>query len=412
MILTEIGGVEVRSLADRFGTPTYVYDRGTIEARIASLRGFAVIRFAQKANSNLAILSLMRRNGIVLDAISAGEIHRALKAGYEPREIVYTADVFDRLGLQMVDELGIRVNCGSPDMIRQLGMRCPGREITLRINPGFGHGHHQKTNTGGEQSKHGIWHEQLHDCLVLAREHDLKVTGIHMHIGSGADPDHLSKVAAALARIAEQVGPELGMISAGGGLPVPYREDDPALDVTSYAEVWTKTRRRLEAKLGRSIELEIEPGRYLVAEAGFLICEIRAIKQMGRFTFYLLDAGFNDLPRPILYGAYHPMSICPRGTPSRERLPVVVGGRLCESGDIFTQRDGGIVETRELPKAQVDDLLIMHCAGAYAFSMASHYNSSPFAAEVLVSKGEPYLTRRRQNLDDLTRDETIPDLAD
>lgn len=412
MILTEIAGVDIRSLAEQFGTPTYVYDRATIEARIGDLRGFAVIRFAQKANSNLAILDLMRRNGIVVDAISAGEIHRALKAGYGPEQIVYTADVFDRASLALVDELDIRVNCGSPDMIRQLGLRCSGREVTLRINPGFGSGHHKKTNTGGEQSKHGIWHEQLHDCLRLAREHRLAVTGIHMHIGSGTDLDHLSKVARALVRIAEQVGPGLRTISAGGGLPIPYREDEPRLDIPSYAEVLTKTRQGLESKLGRSIELEIEPGRYLVAEAGYLLCEIRAIKQMGSMTFYLLDAGFNDLPRPILYGAYHPMSICPRGKVPHERQLVVVGGRLCESGDIFTQRDGGFLETRELPKAEVGDLLTIHCAGAYAFTMASNYNSSPLAAEVLLSNRKPYLTRQRQSLEDLIRGETIPVLAD
>jgi diaminopimelate decarboxylase len=412
MLLTEIGGVDVRTLAEQFGTPTYVYDRAMIERRISDLAGFAVTRFAQKANSNLAILDLMRRNGILVDAISAGEVHRALKAGYTPAEIVYTADIFDRESLALVDELNIRVNCGSPDMIWQLGRRCPSREITLRINPGFGHGHSLKTNTGGEHSKHGIWHEQLQDCLALAKRHRLEVTGIHMHIGSGTDLEHLSRVATALCRVAEQVGPRLKVISGGGGLPIPYREDDPELDVGAYADVWLTAKQALESKLGTSLQLEIEPGRYLVAEAGHLICEIRAIKQMGLNTFYLLDAGFNDLARPILYGAYHPMSICPRGAPSSERQQVVVGGRLCESGDIFTQHEGGFVETRELPEASVGDLLTIHCAGAYASTMASNYNSSPLAPEVLISKGKPHLIRQRQPFEDLIRNETIPRLTD
>src|SRR6516225_9851709 len=187
MIVTQIAGVEIRSLAERFGTPTYVYDRAKIEERIGDLRGFPVIRYAQKANSNLAILDLMRRNGVVVDAVSAGEIHRALKAGYEPGQIVYTSDIFDHPALEMVGRYNLHVNCGSPDMIAQLGSRHPGRSITLRINPGFGHGHSQKTNTGGEQSKHGIWHEQLPDCLKLAGRYRLKVSGVHMHIGSGTD---------------------------------------------------------------------------------------------------------------------------------------------------------------------------------------------------------------------------------
>jgi len=408
MVLTEIAGLDIRTLAERFGTPLFVYDRAVIEKRIADLEPFPVIRYAQKANSNLAILALMRRHGIVIDAISAGEIHRALRAGYQPADIVYTADVFDRAGLAMVEELNIRTNCGSADMIRQLGARCPGREITLRINPGFGHGHSLKTNTGGEHSKHGIWHEEIGQSLDLAASHRLKVTGVHMHIGSGSDLEHLARVADAMVRVGRQIGPALAMISAGGGLPVPYRDDDPRVDIPAYADVWARARARLETELGRSLVLEIEPGRFLVAEAGHLVAEIRAIKQMGRNTFYLLDAGFNDLARPILYGAYHGMSVCPAGSASDGRHAVVVAGRLCESGDIFTQREGGIVETRELPRACVGDLLVVHCAGAYAFSMASNYNSSPLAAEVLISRDTPHLIRARQTLDDLIRGESIP----
>jgi len=240
-IRTQIAGVSVVELAQRFGTPTYVYDAAKIVERIHDLRAFDVIRYAQKACSNLAILALVRQHGVVVDAVSAGEIHRALKAGYRVQgsgerqesgvrgqgpgdrgqetgdrsqqppsslvshpsslipqltthhpEIVYTADIFDREALEMVVRLDIPVNCGSPDMIDQLGARAPGRNITLRINPGFGHGHSQKTNTGGEQSKHGIWHEQLDDCLRRADRHGLAVTGLHMHIGSGTDLEHLA----------------------------------------------------------------------------------------------------------------------------------------------------------------------------------------------------------------------------
>lgn len=408
MILTEIAGVGIRTLARQFGTPTYVYDRAMIERRIAQLRGFDTIRYAQKANANLAILDLMRRNGVVVDAVSAGEIHRALVAGYKPDDIIYTADIFDHPALDLIEKHNIRVNCGSPDMITQLGQRCPGREITLRINPGFGHGHSQKTNTGGEQSKHGIWHEQLPDCLVLAKKHGLRVTGIHMHIGSGTDLEHLAQVCGALARAADLAKEHLKIISAGGGLPTPYRPGDQPLDVAAYTALWKKTKERLEQQLGKHLEMEVEPGRFPVAEAGYLICEIRAVKKMGGNTFYLLNAGFNNLARPILYGAYHPMSICPAGAASSQTQPVVVGGPLCESGDIFTQAEGGFVETRELPVAQVGDYLTIHCAGAYGFAMGSNYNSMPLAAEVLIADGKPQLVRQRQSLDDLIRGEVIP----
>ena len=299
-------------------------------------------------------------------------------------------------------------------MIDQLGSRAPGRNITLRINPGFGHGHSQKTNTGGEQSKHGIWHEQLTDCLQRADHHGLSITGLHLHIGSGTDLEHLSQVCGALEKLALEVGRSLTSISAGGGLPTIYKTGDTYVDIDVYYKLWHATRQRLEQAFGHPLSLEIEPGRYLVAESGYLVSEIRAVKQMGNNTFYLLDAGFNNLARPILYGSYHPMSVVPIGTPgaSRPLRDVVVGGPLCESGDIFTQADGGFVCTRSLPTAEVGDLLVIECAGAYGFGMGSNYNSKPLAAEVLVRDGESHLIRRRQTVQDLMQGETLlPELA-
>jgi diaminopimelate decarboxylase len=413
---TEIAGVSVADLAARFGTPVYVYDAAKILARIHDLSRFDVIRYAQKACSNIAILDLMRRAGVLVDAVSAGEIHRALAAGFQPGTgehppIVYTADIFDRASLDLVVKLGLPVNCGSPEMIDQLGERAPGSNITLRINPGFGHGHSQKTNTGGEQSKHGIWHTQLDDCLQRADRLGLAVTGLHMHIGSGTDLEHLSQVCGALEKAALVVGRSITTISAGGGLPIPYREGQTFVDVDQYFELWDATRHRLAESFGHAVTLEIEPGRYLVAESGYLVSEIRAIKQMGNNTFYLLDAGFNNLARPILYGAYHPMSICPRSSASGAEpafADVVVGGPLCESGDIFTQEEGGFVCKRSLPAAAVGDLLVIERAGAYGFAMASNYNSKPLPPEVLVRDGQPHLVRARQTPDDLIRGEAIP----
>jgi diaminopimelate decarboxylase len=202
-------------------------------------------------------------------------------------------------------------------------------------------------------------------------------------------------------------------ISAGGGLPVPYREGQEYVDIAAYFELWNATRHRLATEFGHEITLEIEPGRYLVAESGYLVSEIRAIKTMGENTFYLIDAGFNNLARPILYGAYHPMAICPADSePARPRArsnrDVVVGGPLCESGDIFTQEEGGFVARRALPDADVGDYLVIGCAGAYGNAMASNYNSKPLVAEVLIENGQPHLVRRRQSLDDIIRGEMVP----
>ena len=412
-IRQSIAGIGVRDLAQKFGTPTYVYDAASILERVGDLQQFDLIRYAQKACSNIAILDLVRRAGVVVDAVSAGEIRRAIAAGYkagsENSEIVYTADIFDRETLELVVEKNIHVNCGSPDMIDQFGERAPGRSITLRINPGFGHGHSQKTNTGGEQSKHGIWHEQLDDCLRRAARHRLSITGVHMHIGSGTDLEHLAQVCGSLEQAVGVIGKSVTTISAGGGLPIPYHSQQSYVDLDQYFQLWNATRKRLEHSLGHELSLEIEPGRYLVAESGYLITEIRAIKRMGGNLFYLLDAGFNNLARPILYGAYHPMSIVP-GDDATERpsQDVVVGGPLCESGDIFTQEEGGFVCTRNLPVAKVGEYLVLERCGAYGAVMASNYNSKPIAAEVLIRDGKAHLIRQRQTFDDLIRGEVIP----
>jgi diaminopimelate decarboxylase len=413
-MLTEIAGVAVVDLARRFGTPTYVYDAAMILQRLADLAAFDHVRYAQKACANLAVLDLLRRHGALVDAVSAGEIRRALAAGYvaqgDPPPIVYTADIFDAESLDLCVQQGIHVNCGSPHMIEQFGRRAPGEQITLRINPGFGHGHSRKTNTGGDQSKHGIWHEQLADWVARAQQFGLTVTGLHMHIGSGTDLEHLSQVCVAMESAAAVVGPTLTSISAGGGLPVPYREGDGYVDLHAYFALWNAMRQRLAGRFAHPIGMEIEPGRYLVAESGCLVTEIRAVKRQGGNTFYLLDAGFNNLARPILYGSYHPMSIVRAdGGAPRPEQEVIVGGPLCESGDIFTQEEGGYVSTRLLPQANVGDLLVIECAGAYGAVMGSNYNSRPLAAEVLIRDGQPRLIRRRQTFDDMVREELIED---
>ena len=414
--LTEIAGQTIPELARRFGTPVYVYDAAPIACRIAELAAFDVVRYAQKACSNIAIVDLVRRHGGLVDCVSAGEIHRALAAGFKPGqskhppEIVFTADIFDRESLDLVAEHDIHVNCGSPDMIDQYGERMPGHPITLRINPGFGHGHSQKTNTGGSHSKHGIWHEQIEDCIERATKSRLTIRGLHVHIGSGTDMEHLNKVCGAVEKAALAVGSTILSISVGGGLPISYTGDDEPLDIAAYYELCNAARHRLAVEFGHEISLEIEPGRYLMAESGYLLAEIRAVKTTGENRFYLVDAGFNNLARPILYGAYHPLAICPAdGKPTpRPTCDVVVGGPLCESGDIFTQEEGGFVARRKLPEATVGDYLVIGYAGAYGAVMGSNYNSKPLAPEVLIEDGTPHLVRRRQTLDDLVQHESIP----
>lgn len=404
----------ISHIAQEYQTPCWVYDAATIRQQIAQLRQFDVIRFAQKSCSNIHILRLMREQGVLVDSVSLGEVERALVAGFDPTQasehapIVFTADLLDQAALRRVVELNIPVNCGSPQMLEQLGQAHPCHPVWLRINPGFGHGHSRKTNTGGEQSKHGIWHEELPAAYALIKKLGLHLVGLHMHIGSGVDYDHLQSVCDAMIAQVHACPFDLSAISIGGGLSIPYQAGEAKVDTAHYFEIWDQARQQIEAHLGHKISMEIEPGRFLVAQSGILISELRAQKQVGSNFFTFVDAGFNDLVRPAMYGSYHQITAHTPDGQARTGAPrpTVVAGPLCESGDVFTQEEGGVVTHQELPMCEIGDLIVFHDAGAYGASMSSNYNSRPLIPEVLVDGETVRLIRRRQTIEELIGLET------
>ncbi|KFD23391.1 diaminopimelate decarboxylase [Yokenella regensburgei] len=405
---TDLTADNLLRLPAEFGCPVWVYDAQIIRRQVAQLSRFDVVRFAQKACSNIHILRLMREQGVKVDSVSLGEIERALVAGFDPRsnpdDIVFTADVIDEETIARVAELGIPVNAGSVDMLDQLGTASPGHRVWLRINPGFGHGHSQKTNTGGENSKHGIWYSDLPAALAVMQRHQLQLVGIHMHIGSGVDYGHLEQVCGAMVQQVIDFGQDLQAISAGGGLSIPYREGEETIDTDHYYGLWNAAREQIARHFGHPVKLEIEPGRFLVAQAGVLVAQVRGVKEMGSRHFVLIDAGFNDLMRPAMYGSYHHISALAADGRDLSQAPVldtVVAGPLCESGDVFTQQEGGKVETRALPAVVAGDYLVLHDTGAYGASMSSNYNSRPLLPEVLFDGGKARLIRRRQRIQDL-----------
>ena len=405
---TDLNAENLLRLPAEFGCPVWVYDAQIVREKIAALHQFDVVRFAQKACSNIHILRLMREQGVKVDSVSLGEIERALAAGFDPKTdpdaIVFTADVIDDATLARVHELQVPVNAGSVDMLEQLGQVSPGHRVWLRVNPGFGHGHSQKTNTGGENSKHGIWYADMPAALEVLQRYSLKLVGIHMHIGSGVDYGHLEQVCGAMVRQVVDFGQDLEAISAGGGLSIPYREGEEAIDTDHYYGLWSAARDQIAAHLGHAVKLEIEPGRFLVAEAGVLVAQVRSVKEMGSRHFVLIDAGFNDLMRPSMYGSYHHITALAgdgRDLTHAPRRETVVAGPLCESGDVFTQQEGGKVETRALPEVKPGDYLVLHDTGAYGASMSSNYNSRPLLPEVLFDNGKARLIRRRQTIQEL-----------
>ncbi|MDW7565911.1 diaminopimelate decarboxylase [Klebsiella pneumoniae] len=411
---TDLTADNLLRLPAEFGCPVWVYDAQIIRRQIAQLSQFDVVRFAQKACSNIHILRLMREQGVKVDSVSLWEIERALAAGYDPQQnpedIVFTADLIDDATLDRVKALQIPVNAGSIDMLSQLGEVSPGHRVWLRVNPGFGHGHSQKTNTGGENSKHGIWYSHLPAALEMMRRYQLQLVGIHMHIGSGVDYGHLEQVCGAMVRQVVDFGQDLQAISAGGGLSIPYREGEEAIDTAHYYGLWNRAREQIAAHLGHPVKLEIEPGRFLVAESGVLVSQVRSVKEMGSRHFVLIDAGFNDLMRPAMYGSYHRITALAadgRDLCATPQVETVVAGPLCESGDVFTQQEGGKVETRLLPAVAPGDYLVLHDTGAYGASMSSNYNSRPLLPEVLFDGGKARLIRRRQTIQELLALELI-----
>lgn len=412
--MTPFNPPQLVELAHQYGTPLWVYDADVIRQRIAELRSFDVIRYAQKACSNVHILKLMRDEGTMVDAVSLGEITRSLAAGFtpdgDPEGVVLTADLIDHATLATVIEHRVTVNAGSLDMLERVGQHAPeGHRVWLRINPGFGHGHSNKTNTGGEQSKHGIWLDDVPLAIAMVRRYGLKLVGLHMHIGSGVDYAHLSRVCDAMVETVQSLGHDIEAISAGGGLSVPYSEGEPRIDVEHYFRLWDAARKQIEAHLGHHVRLEIEPGRFLVAEAGVLVAEVHALNRRPNRQFALVDAGFNDLVRPSFYGSRHEMTVV-KANGLLSEAPVddfSVAGPLCEAGDVFTQEAGGVVTSRSMPTPEVGDFIVFHDAGAYGASMSSNYNSRPLAAEVLLENGQPRLIRRRQTIDELIALETL-----
>jgi diaminopimelate decarboxylase len=408
-------------IAAKVGTPFWLYDAPILRKRIQEIRDLTAgeglqARYAMKACPNHFVLGEMLTAGIWIDAVSANECLRALRAGFPggstPPAILYTADVFRDGGIDVVRQHQLVPNVGSPGMIRDLnraGYRGP---IGIRVNPGFGHGHVNACDTGGPSSKHGIWIDDLAALRDSARHAGLAITLLHAHVGSGPRQEELRenfhRLAHVFAGLLPQF-PEAQAISLGGGLPYDYREHRP-LDLAALRAILLEARSTLDKAASRAVRLEIEPGRYYVADSATLVTRVTDIKSTrgndkgAGATFAMVDAGFVDLVRPAMYGSFHRISVPARaGQPTR---PIVVAGPLCESGDVFTRDSEELLAPRELPLPEPGDLLCLHDAGAYGYAMSSQYNSIGRAPQVCLETDRSlHLISRRETLEDILRAE-------
>ena len=383
----------LEELAREYGTPLYILNLDIVDQQWRKLSAFDSIRYAQKAHSGLNLLNWLAKKNANVDAVSGAEILKAIRAGFPVERIELATDVLDRRSLEVIEEHEVRVNIGTLSMIPELAST-PCRECTLRINPGFGGGHDQKVTTGGSASKHGIWWEQLPQAYEMAAANNLSVTGLHMHIGSGVTPDLLEKQISFMQRCLYSAPESVSRISTGGGLPIPYQPHETEFPVDRWSQAWLEARDRWQQDLDRSIHLEVEPGRFLVAQAGILLTEVRGTKSTPDHDWIMVDAGFHTLARPMLYGAYH--EVVALREASEKSWPQLIAGPLCESGDVLTTGPSGELQPRNLPRQQPGDYLALLDVGAYGISMASGYNGFELPAEVTFDRGQPRLTRTRQ----------------
>ncbi|MDB9777117.1 diaminopimelate decarboxylase [bacterium] len=410
----KIEGVDVRKISEEFGTPVYAYSMTALRQSIEEIRQLSpVTRYAMKACSNVRILKEMLAHGIKIDAVSVYEVKRAIKAGFRSEDICFTSDVFSNADdVRFCLEQNIFTNCGTLGMLEEYGcaFKSIGRgspKVSIRINPGEGAGHSKKTNTGGPYSKHGIWYENLSGARDIAEKNNLIISGVHIHIGSGGDMDHLKRITGKLVDFAKEFN-DLEVVNFGGGLPYQYDPDLPQEDISRYKSILTERMEVLEKHFDRKIICEIEPGRRFVAGCGYLIGEVRALNHTfeedgTRLNYVLGNIGFCHLLRPMAYGSFHPIWIV--GDDLGPEQDIIVAGPVCESGDVLTQKNEEPVP-RRLPMPKAGDLIVVGGAGAYGFSMSSNYNTQPLLPEVAVEADRCELTRRRQALDDMLREET------
>jgi len=405
-------------MAARAGTPFYLYDgealRGTVSRFSALVREHGLLgRYAIKANAARPVLELMRDEGLGVDAGSGNEALRARRAGFpggtDPAMILLTTDVFRDNALEVVRSERLLPNVGSPGMVEELRVAGHRGPMGVRINPGFGHGVVEACDTGGPSSKHGIWLDALPRVRDDAKAAGFPITMLHAHVGTGPTLPEFDTNIRKLVGLFEQLLPEFPdarTVNFGGGIPHPYRPQEAAYDLATYGAIWDEAVERLSKRARRPIQVEVEPGRYLVAGAGILVTRVKDVKETranekGRgHTFVMVDAGFCDLVRPALYGSYHQIEVVGAGA-GRASEPCVVAGPLCESGDVFTRSEQELLDPRPLPRPEPGDLLVVHDAGAYGAGMSSNYLSMGRAAEIWWENGRARLIARRETVEDL-----------
>jgi len=394
-----IQGIPVLDICHEFGTPLYVYDAEKIVAQLKSLKGAfsqtnVRIKFAAKALTNISILKLLKKHGAGVDVVSIEEAQIALGAGFPPEEIMFTPNCVDFEEIKEGVRQKLVINLDNLSVLQKFGEEYGSTyPCGIRLNPHIMAGGNYKISTGHSNSKFGISIFQLPQIIDLVRKYKIKINGLHIHTGSDiTESEVFLKMAEILFGIAFDF-PDLKFIDFGSGFKVSYKDGDMVTNVYDLGLKLSKAFEEFCAQYGRKLELWIEPGKYLVSEAGHLFVKTNVVKSTPSVTFVGVNSGLNHLIRPMMYDSYHHILNVSHIKGSQKLYTIV--GYICET-DTFGS-------DRKLSEVREGDILAIKNAGAYSYSMASNYNSRLKPAEVLVLNGEPKLIRRRETFDDLLR---------
>ncbi len=404
----EIYAQTLKTIAQKFGTPTYVYDLDRIKKQYRLFQEAFPwpklgIFYAMKANYNHSVLTTLKNLGAGIDAVSPGDLHMAISWGFEKSRIIYTANNMKDTEMDEVVGTGVLLNIDSLSRLEKYAKKYPNTRICLRFNPDVVDGEHDKIKTGGDLTKFGILLEDVGKVKAITNKYGLKVVGLHEHTGSGLiKPDSILNAMEQIMSIATRENfPDLAFLDFGGGFKVAYGPDEVPVNYKKMGSQVVELFSKFTSTYGRQLELRFEPGKYLIAQAGQLLVEVNTIKHNRNRTICGTDSGFPQLIRPMFYDAYHAIENI--SNPAGENFIYDICGNICETGDLFAK-------DRSLPEIRENDILSIQDAGAYCYAMGGIYNLRPMPAEVVVENKKIFLSRKRltsQQLIDLIRRESI-----
>ncbi|MDA9305886.1 diaminopimelate decarboxylase [Flavobacteriaceae bacterium] len=396
------------SIAKQEGHPVYVYDANKIEQQFTRLqnafKGVEKLRinYACKALSNLSILGLMKKMGSGLDTVSIQEVQMGIKAGFKPKDIIFTPNGVSLEEIEKAAKIGVQINIDNLSILEQFGTKHPNIPVCIRINPHVMAGGNSNISVGHIDSKFGISIHQIPHVLRIVENTKMHINGVHMHTGSDILDIEVFLYASEILFDTALQFKNLEFLDFGSGFKVPYREGDIETNIEELGEKLTERFHRFCETYGSTLELAFEPGKFLVSQAGCFLVQVNAVKQTTSTVFAQVDSGFNHLIRPMLYGSHHEIKNISKPN-GKERFYTVVG-YICET-DTFGSN-------RKIAEISEGDILAFQNAGAYCFTMASNYNSRFRPAEILWYNNQAHVIRKRETFEDLVYNQVLLDFKE